>query len=155
MKALRIAFAALAAAILICGGARAAEGDAPAWPGAPEPDAVLAAFRNAVDRGELMVFEQKLDRSMISPRRIEYLFALEDLSLTVRVYADLRRPLAVPGRSDCEVRAVAAVLDAAGSIVDVEVHVWQKPGVRAKASPQGAQCPAAAAGLPSRKGVAG
>ena len=155
MKALRIAFAALAVAILFCGGVRAAEGDASAWPNAPEPHAVLAAFQNAVDRGELMVFEQKLDRSMIAPRRIEYLFALEDLTLTVRVYADLRRPLAVPGRSDCEARAVAAILDAAGSIVDVEVHVWQKPGVRAKASPQGAQCPAAAAGLQSRQGVPG
>ncbi|MGA8005915.1 MAG: hypothetical protein WCA17_07440, partial [Burkholderiales bacterium] len=74
MKALRIAFAALAVAILVCGGARAAEDEAPTWPSAPKPHAVLAAFLNAVDRGELTVFEQKLDRSMISLRRIEYLF---------------------------------------------------------------------------------
>jgi hypothetical protein len=153
MTALRNAFAALVAAILLCGGSQASADEARAWPSAPEPSAILAAFLEAVDRGELMVFEQRLGRSMIVPRRIEYLFGLEDFSLTVRVYADLREPMAVPGRTDCRARAVAAVVDPSGRIVDTEVHVWQEPGVRTKAPARGVHC--RAADLQFGQGVAG
>jgi len=135
MKALRIGFVALFLAALGCGGLQAAPSPAPLAPQFPGPHAVVALFLEAVDRGELQVFEQTLDRTMIVPRRVEYVYDLDTYRPAVKVYADLRRPVAIPGVSDCEVRAVLVTLDAGGAIVDVEVHVWQEPKPHSGARP--------------------
>jgi len=135
MKAARLAL--LFALSFFCAGAglQAAQGaDSPALQ-LPHPHTVVALFLMAVDRGELVVFERRLERSMITPRRVQYDFDLDSAEPVVKVYAELRRPIAVPGHSDCEVRAVLATLDADGSIVDVEVHVWQPPKLRSGAPP--------------------
>jgi hypothetical protein len=101
-----------------------AAGDAA--PRAGEPHQALGTFLAAVDRGELQVFGRKLDRSMIVPQRIEYVYAIDSAIPVIKVYATLKAPIPAPEHKNCEVRAVSAVLDADDRIVDTEVHVWPK-----------------------------
>jgi hypothetical protein len=128
MKAKSIAHWLLAATVL-CGGydsAQASEGSAVGEPKFLDPHAIVATYLKAVDRGELIVFDRRLDRSMVAPRRVEYVFEIDSRTPTVKVYADLLQPMAVPHDETCEVRAVSALLDASGKIVETEAHVWQK-----------------------------
>jgi hypothetical protein len=127
-----IALLALVVTTLGCahGGLPGSERPAAGDPRFLDPHAVVATYLKAVDRGELTVFARKLDRSMVEPRRVEYAFELESRVPTLRVYAELRRPMAVPNQDDCEVRGVSASLDADGRIVETEAHVWQKQRTR-------------------------
>lgn len=88
-----------------------------------EPQAVVRLFLEAVDRGELTAFGKRLDKSMLTPLRVEYVYELDDPTPKVRVYSELKQPMTVPER-DCKLRGINAVLDAEGAIVDAELHVW-------------------------------
>jgi len=89
-----------------------------------EPREIVQVYLKAVGRGELIVFDQTLDASMLIPVRVEYVYELNNAIPRVKVYAELKQPMPVPGQTDCKVRGVSAVLDDAGSIVEVEIHVW-------------------------------
>lgn len=89
-----------------------------------EPREIVQVYLKAVERGELVVFDQTLDASMLIPVRVEYVYELNNPTPRVKVYAELKQPIAVPGQTDCRARGVSAVLDDAGSIVEVEIHVW-------------------------------
>jgi hypothetical protein len=101
-----------------------AAGDAAPWTG--ERHQAVDAFLAAVDRGELQVFGRKLDRSMIVPRHVEYVYAIGNAIPVIKVYATLKSPITAPEHKNCEVRAVSAVLGADDQIVDTEAHVWPK-----------------------------
>jgi hypothetical protein len=138
MKARFISFLSLAVTALYCGYGvmHASEGSAVGEPKFLDPHAIVATYLKAVDRGELIVFDHRLDRSMVAPRRVEYVFELDSRIPTVKVYSELLQPMAVPNDENCEVRAVSALLNADGKIVETEAHVWQKqqtkPGVETK-----------------------
>ncbi|QKT04605.1 hypothetical protein HUS23_12705 [Ectothiorhodospiraceae bacterium 2226] len=90
------------------------------------PRAVVDVYLAAVDRGELRLFSHTLDRAMINPTRVEYAFELDAPTATVKVYSELRRPIAVPNQANCEIRAVSATLDPDGNIIETEAHIWQQ-----------------------------
>lgn len=92
-----------------------------------EPREVVQTYLKAVERGELVVFEQIIDIAMLIPVRVEYVYELANAKPRIKVYAEFKQPMPVPGQSDCQVRGVSAVLDDAGSIVEVEIHVWAEP----------------------------
>lgn len=90
-----------------------------------DPLQITELFLQAVDRGELKVFEYTLDQSMIVPARVEYLYDLESGSSEIIVYSDLKQPLPVPGHDDCYLGGVSASLDRNGTIIETLGHIWQ------------------------------
>jgi hypothetical protein len=97
----------------------------PDTPRIEDPDALVERYLAAVDRGELQVFGQKIDRAMIVPVRVEYVYELSDRAMRIKVYSNLNQPLAVPGQPDCQILGVSAVM-ADGVITEIESHVWLK-----------------------------
>lgn len=90
-----------------------------------QPDIVVERFLQAVDRGELVVFGRVIDRSMILPLQVEYVYALPTRTTRVKVYAGLKEPLPVPGRRGCQVRALGSLLED-GRITEIESHIWME-----------------------------
>jgi hypothetical protein len=91
-----------------------------------QPREVVKIFLLAVDRGELVVFDQKIDRSKITPLRVEYTYELDSPVPVVSVYSALKAPMPVPNHRDCEVHGVSAVLSTDGHIIETKAHVWTK-----------------------------
>ncbi|MCB1751647.1 MAG: hypothetical protein KDI74_07975 [Gammaproteobacteria bacterium] len=90
------------------------------------PQAVVEMFLQAVDRGELVVFDRRISKSMLVPIRIEYVYELKYPVPKVKVYSELREPMPVPGQENCRLRGISATLDAGGSIIETEAHVWSE-----------------------------
>lgn len=130
----RLALGALAAMVLSYGNgcAQVPESLRATSRNTPDPHSVVATYLKAVDRGELRVFGHRLDRAMISPKRVDYAFELDSPIPVVRVYSELRQPMAVPNQKDCEVRAVSAILDDAGRIADSEAHIWRREQIKTR-----------------------
>jgi len=93
---------------------------------AREPQRVVDIFLEAVDRGDLVVMGRKLDRSMITPARVEYVYELDGRAPVIRIYAHLNQPLSVPDMADCSVKGISATLGSDGHIVETEAHVWPR-----------------------------
>lgn len=97
----------------------------PDAPKIEDPDSLVHRYLQAVDRGELMIFGQKLDRSMIVPVRIEYVYELSSRTTRIKVHSNLKAPLQVPGQRDCQVLTVSTVIED-DHITEVESHIWMK-----------------------------
>ena len=89
-----------------------------------EPHEIVNIFLKAVSRGELIVFDQKLDESMITPVRVEHVYDIMSAISSVTVYSELKQPMPVPAQVSCSVRGVSATLDADGHIIEVKAHIW-------------------------------
>lgn len=92
------------------------------------PREVVEAFLDAVDRGELKVFGRVLDRSMVTPIQVEYVYDLDCPTPSISVYSKLTLPISMPQQGNCEARAISAAMSADGHIVETEVHVWIESG---------------------------
>jgi hypothetical protein len=88
------------------------------------PDEAVATYLRAMDRGELVLFGLILDRSMLSPVQVEYVYTFDGEAPRVKVFSRLTRTLPAPGDSGCTIRGVSAILDADGHIVEIEAHIW-------------------------------
>lgn len=97
----------------------------PDIPRMEDPGDLVDRFLQAVDRGELKVFGQTIDRPMLVPVRVEYVYELADRAMRIKVYSNLTAPLPVPGQDDCRILGVSAVMEG-GSITEIESHVWLK-----------------------------
>ena len=89
-----------------------------------DPHEIVEIYFQAVDRGELVVFERKLNKSMLVPVSVEYVYELESAIPRVKVYSELKQPVPVPGQESCKLRGISAVLDADGRIIETEAHIW-------------------------------
>lgn len=89
-----------------------------------EPDKVIELYFNAVDRGELIVFNQRFDKSMLTPIRVEYVYELKSAISKIKIYSDLKQSIPVPEQTNCKIRGISAILDAEGNIIETEAHVW-------------------------------
>jgi hypothetical protein len=98
----------------------------PDAPRIEDPEQLVHRYLQAVDRGELEIFGQKLDRSMIVPVRVEYVYELSSQTTRIKVHSNLKTPLPVPGQSDCRILGVSTVMEE-GMITEIESHVWMKP----------------------------
>jgi len=100
---------------------------APPPPGAPVlemPHDAVAVYLAAVDRGELRVFGRRLDRTMIEPELVEFVFDLVRKSAYVRIYSRVKVLLPVPEQTDFQIRGVSSIIGDEGNIIDTEAHVW-------------------------------
>jgi hypothetical protein len=121
------------AGLLLCASVEAAQAAVavprhlinPDAPRIEDPDSLVHRYLQAVDRGELVIFGQKLDRSMIVPVRIEYVYELASRTTRIKVHSNLKTPLPVPGHGDCHVLTVSTVIED-GHITTIETHIWMK-----------------------------
>ncbi|HWR76701.1 MAG TPA: hypothetical protein VN283_05785 [Thiobacillus sp.] len=97
----------------------------PGKPRIDDPDSLVHGYLDAVDRGELIVFGRRLDRSMITPTHVEYVYELSSRKTRVKIHSTLKEPMPVPDHPDCQVLSVSAVIDG-GNIFEIESHVWIK-----------------------------
>jgi hypothetical protein len=88
-----------------------------------DPHAVVEVFLKAVSRGELVVFDRRIEESMLIPVRVEYVYELDSAVPTIKVYSKLKDPMSVPGHDNCKVKGISVTLDANGGIIKIESHV--------------------------------
>lgn len=96
-----------------------------AAPKIEDPDTVVQRYLAAVDRGELEIFGLKLDRSMLNPVRVEYVYDLSSRTTRIKILSNLKQPLPVPGELGCQILSVGAEMEN-GHITEIESHVWLK-----------------------------
>lgn len=87
------------------------------------PDTLVQRYLDAVDRGELKLLGHTLSRTMIVPIRVEYAYELSERTTRIRIHANLKAPLPLPGQPNCRGLAVSAVMED-GQITEIESHVW-------------------------------
>ena len=97
---------------------------APVKPEFSEPHEVIGTYLNAVNRGELIVLDRKIEKSMLIPIRVEYVYELDSAIPRIKVYSKLKKPIPVPGQENCNIKGVSAILDINGSIIETEAHIW-------------------------------
>jgi hypothetical protein len=97
---------------------------APVKPEFSEPHEVIGTYLNAVNRGELIVLDRKIEKSMLIPIRVEYVYELDSAIPRIKVYSKLKQPIPVPGQENCNIKGVSAILDINGSIIETEAHIW-------------------------------
>ncbi|MEW6131933.1 MAG: hypothetical protein AB1591_02035 [Pseudomonadota bacterium] len=89
------------------------------------PESVVRNYLAAVDRGELLSFERRLERADINVVRVQYNYLIASGATETRVYSTLKEPMPVPERPEYMVIGVcSAMVD--GSIVETESHVLLK-----------------------------
>ena len=88
-----------------------------------KPHEIIEIFYNAVNRGELIVFEQKLDKDMITPFRVEYVYELNGTAPTVIIYSELKTSIPIRLHEGIKLRGISAILDNDGHIIEIRAHV--------------------------------
>lgn len=95
----------------------------PGQPALQDPYRVVDAFLEAVDRGELVVFGHVIGRQMLTPTQVDHAYDLAARTTAVRIHAELREPIELPGAAGYRIRCLSAVMKD-GRIGEVESHVW-------------------------------
>lgn len=83
---------------------------------------VIDVFFAAVDRGEVIIINQYIDRSMLKPEHVEYLYTMNSKLPSVKVYSTLEQSISYPGINDLQISGVSAVLDLDGNIIEIIYH---------------------------------
>jgi len=93
----------------------------------PQPqnkfDEVVEIFLIAVDRGDLVVFDNIITRNMLDPVQVKYVYTFNDDDPSISVYSLLLRPLNIPGVDDCTAGGIEVILGVDGSIIDSSIHI--------------------------------
>jgi len=89
-----------------------------------DPIKIINVFFQAVKRGELIIFDKKIDKSMLIPIRVEYVYELDGSKPTINVYSDLKYKLPIPKHDGIYVRGVSTILNDTGRIIEVRAHVF-------------------------------
>lgn len=85
-------------------------------------DRVVRALLQSVEDGDLVLFDQLLERSTGKPDHVEYIYTTRDRLPTMAVYSALRTPIPFPMRPGVQIKGVSAVLHMNERIVDTVVH---------------------------------
>ena len=88
-------------------------------------DNVIDYFYKAVDRRELQVFGIVVDKTMITPVRVEFIFQIGDVDPRIEIYSELRQPIPIPKVEQLCIHGITAVMDLNGNIVDSVAHCGQ------------------------------
>lgn len=90
-----------------------------------KPLKIIEIFYETVNRGELIVFEKKLDGSMITPIRIEYVYELNGDEPTVKIYSELKKLISISLYENVKIKlsGVSVILDSSGDIIEIKAHV--------------------------------
>ena len=99
----------------------------PVKPDFRQPHNIIELYLKAVNNGELMIYDRKLDQSMITPIRVDYKYELKNPILIVQVYSELVQPIPVPDMEDCQIHGLSSIIDTDGHITETRAHIWVKP----------------------------
>ena len=83
---------------------------------------VVSVFLESVEKGELILFDIRIDKSIIKPERVEYIYTLTDRMPTVKVYSTLTKPISLPAMPGVPINGVSAVINQEGRIIETVVH---------------------------------
>lgn len=93
----------------------------------PQPEnkfeEVVNIFLEAVDRGELVVFDNTIRRNMLDPVHVKYVYTYNEDEPSISIYSLLKQPIKIPGLDECTAGGVEVFLDVDGSIIDSSVHI--------------------------------
>ncbi|WP_455206488.1 hypothetical protein [Kaarinaea lacus] len=88
-------------------------------------DEVIGIFKAAVNRGELILFENQVAYSNLKPQHVEYIYKIGETKPTIKVYSLLNKSMPLPAMPDIHVEGVTVILDAKGHIIEAVVHCHQ------------------------------
>lgn len=83
----------------------------------------LRLFKDAVERGELVVFQQRIAYSMITPKLVEYVYDLEQRVGEIRVFSLLVEPMAIPNMPGTKIHGLHSILSVDGRILETTAHL--------------------------------
>lgn len=93
-----------------------------------QPNDILNKFLVSVDRGELFCLEEAVNRGMIEPQHIEFVYQINgSLSPTIKIYSRLIQAREVPNQNKFIITGLSALLSADGSILQSIAHVKSVP----------------------------
>lgn len=90
------------------------------------PEKIMSQYYLAVDRGELVVFGVQLERSMLVPVHVDYVYPVNGQTARVKVYARLKNPMRIPEQGNNMFTGVCAFIDMFGKITETEAHIILK-----------------------------
>ena len=89
-----------------------------------ESHLILNLFLDAVARDGLVVFEQKITRSMIKPIQVAYIYDVEKDEMTISIYSKLISPIMIPHYEEkFYVDGVSVIVGKSGDIEIIKAHV--------------------------------
>lgn len=88
-----------------------------------QPHTAVEIFLKAVERGELVVFNQEITNSLLVPVRVEYIYELDSLIPKIEIYSKLKKPIEIPDNANFKVHGISAVIDLHGTIIEIKSHV--------------------------------
>jgi hypothetical protein len=83
---------------------------------------IFRVFIQAVENGELIIFDRLLDSTEVSPEYVEYIYMPDDLLPTVRIYSSIIVSIPLPTMPEIEIQGVSAIMDQQGRITETIVH---------------------------------
>ena len=87
------------------------------------PIKTLDVFYRAVNRGELIVFDKKIEKSLLIPMQVEYIYKFDGTKPLVKIYSELKYPVPIPQQNGIKLKGISAILDDTGHIIEVRAHV--------------------------------
>ena len=83
---------------------------------------VFGIFLQAVDLGQMQLFDKTLTREMLHPLKVEYIYTTEDLYPTINVYSELLKPIPLPAMPYVYIIGVSGIMDVSGNIIESIAH---------------------------------
>lgn len=87
-----------------------------------DSEQVVRIFMQAVERGELKLFDTTVAFSALKPQHVEYTYKIGEKEPTVKVYSLLTKPMPLPDMPDILIEGVTVILDKDGQILEAVVH---------------------------------
>lgn len=94
------------------------------------PHEVTELFFDSVNRGELKIFNETIESSMLIPVRVTYVYALNQSNSALKeynVYSKLKKALSIPGQLNDDLPKISGIntsIDHSGKIIKTELHIW-------------------------------
>jgi len=89
-----------------------------------ESHLILNLFLDAVERDGLVVFEQKITRSMIKPIQVAYIYDVEKEEMAISIYSKLISPIMIPHYDEAfYVDGVSVIVGETGTIEIIKAHI--------------------------------
>lgn len=87
------------------------------------PINTLDIFYQAVNRGELIIFGQKIEKSLLIPMQVEYIYKFDGTKPFVKIYSELKYDVSIAQHPEIKLRGISAVLNNSGHIIETSAHV--------------------------------
>lgn len=96
------------------------------------PNSVIKLYFEAIDRGELKVFNKVITRSQLVPVNVVYEYKVNSGTPDINVYkvfSEFKEPIKFPAEFNGDfpgVSGIKAIINPYGKIIETEIHVWQQ-----------------------------